>query len=217
MTLVKICGLTSAAALEAAVACGADALGFVLAPSPRRLSPARARELLRLVPPGIERIAVFARAGRHEVALALDLGFDGLQAELAAGTRPPLPAPIYWLPVLRDGADLPSRLARIEPYPGDGRGSLRGALVLDGPGGGGRGLPVDGERARRAARSRSIVLAGGLTPANVAERVHAIRPFAVDTSSGVERERGVKDPELIRAFVASVRAAGGPHACEERT
>ena len=86
--------------------------------------------------------------------------------------------------------------------------------MLDGPAGGGRGVLVDERRAARLAARRALVLAGGLTPANVAARIHAVRPFAVDTSSGVERERAVKDPELVRAFV---RAARGLEEQEKRS
>ncbi len=206
--LVKICGLTSEEALEAAIAAGADALGFVLAPSPRRVSLARARELLRRVPRGIERVAVFGRATRAELEPALELDVDALQAECASSVLPPLAAPRFFLPVVRDGAGLLERLGRIPRVsPGTGRRpSLCGMLVLDGPRGGGRGIPVALERARRAARLRPLVLAGGLDPGNVAERVRAVRPSAVDASSGLEHAPGSKDPARIRAFVVAVRA-----------
>lgn len=199
---VKICGLCDEAGLEAACAAGADAVGFVLAPSPRRVSLGEARALLRLVPPGIERVAVFARATRAELVAALELDFDALQAELDSDW-PPL-GERFALPVLRDGPDLLARalaLELVQPRPG----SLRGALVLDGPTGGGQGVPVEAARARRLAVLRPLVLAGGLTPASVAARVHAVRPFAVDVSSGVERLRGQKDPARVLAFVRAVR------------
>ena len=206
-TRVKICGLASEAALEAALEAGADALGFVLAPSPRRVSLVRARELLARVPPGIERLAVFGRATGEEIAAALQLDFDGIQAECAGSEIPALPERVFFLPVIRDGPGLSQRLGGVRPSlpPLTDERSLRGALALDGPLGGGRGIPVDEERARRVARSCRLVLAGGLAPENVAARLRAIRPFGVDTSSGVERERGLKDPERIRAFVAAVR------------
>ena len=205
---VKICGLASEAALDAAIEAGADALGFVLAPSPRRVSHERARELLARVPAEIEKIAVFARATGEEIAAALELDFDGIQAESAGPEIPELPRGVFFLPVIRDGAGLLQRLGGFPSIrsPLANERSLRGAHVLDGPLGGGRGIPVDEQRARRAAQSRRLVLAGGLTPENVAARLCAIRPFGVDTSSGVESERGLKDPERIRAFVAAVRA-----------
>ncbi len=201
---VKICGLCDEAGLEAACAAGADALGFVLAPSPRRLTPERARELLARVPRGIERVLVLARATRAELLAALALGPDALQAELDSDW-PELPAEVYALPVLRDGPDLAARAARVPVSTAPAFG-LRGALVLDGPSGGGRGVLADETRARALAAGRALVLAGGLTPENVAARIRAVRPLAVDTSSGVERVRGRKDPERVRAFVRAVRA-----------
>ena len=201
---VKICGIRDEAGLEAACAAGADAVGFVLAPSPRRVSLREARALLRLVPAGIERVAVFARATRAELLAALELGFDALQAELDSDW-PPISAGRFALPVLRDGAGLETRLPPLEAFEPQPR-SLRGALVLDGGAGGGQGLSVDESRARRLAALRPVVLAGGLTPASVAARIRAVRPFGVDVSSGVERVRGQKDPSRVHAFVRAVRA-----------
>lgn len=202
---VKICGLADEAALEAACEAGVDAVGLVLAPSPRRVSLARARVLLARVPEGIERVLVFACATRAELGAALELEADALQAEVDSDW-PELPARMYALPVLRDGADLAARATEVvapREFPAHG---LRGALVLDGSAGGGRGLHADETRARRLAAQRPLVLAGGLAPENVAARIRAVRPFAVDTSSGVEGVRGIKDIERVRAFVRAVRA-----------
>lgn len=202
--VVKLCGINTAAALEGALEAGADALGFVLAESPRRVSLAEAELLLARVPAGVERVAVFARASRGELADALRLPFDALQAELGS-ELPALPAHVYFLPVLRDGPELETRALPSSTAARDG--SLRGALVLDGPAGGGRGTPADPARAARLARRVRLVLAGGLTPDNVHARCLAVRPFAVDASSGLELERGRKDPARMRAFVRAVRAA----------
>ena len=202
---VKICGLRDEAGLEAACAAGANAVGFVLSPSPRRVSLRAARLLLRLVPPGIERIAVFSRATRAELEAALELDFDAVQAELDSDW-PELGRARYALPVLRDGADLEARALALERPP-PGPGSLRGALLVDGSAGGGLGSAADPARARRVAALRRVVLAGGLTPATVAARIRAVRPFGVDVSSGVERLRGHKDPFLVHAFVRAARAA----------
>jgi phosphoribosylanthranilate isomerase len=201
---VKICGLTDEAGLEAACAAGADAVGFVLAPSPRRVTQERARALLRLVPPGVERVAVLGRASAEELSQALALEVDAIEAELDSAW-PPLPPSVFALPVLRDGPDVAARAATLAVV-ASRTDSLRGACVLDGAGGGGRGEPVDVERARALAAARPIVLAGGLTPANVAARLARVLPFAVSVSSGVERVRGTKDPGLVHAFVRAARS-----------
>jgi phosphoribosylanthranilate isomerase len=201
---VKLCGLTNSDAIDAAIAAGADAVGLVLSESPRRVSLSVAEALLARVPPGILRVAVFARPSRGELAAALALPFDALQAEHDV-ELPALPGHVHFLPVLRDSPELEAR--EFERAPARGADDWRGAVVLDGPLGGGRGLPADVERAARLARRARLVLAGGLTPDNVGERIARVRPFAVDASSGLERARGRKDPALITAFVRAVRAA----------
>lgn len=208
--MVKICGLSTLEATEVAIEAGADALGFVLAPSPRQVTLEKARELLAIVPEHIETVGVFAKATREELEAADEVGFRALQREFGSPSIK-LRNGSFALSVWRDGEDLEQRIeehdqedaARGSYSPG----SLRGALVLDGPKGGGQGVPVDLERARRIAHARPIILAGGLTPENVAERIHAVAPIAVDTSSGVEKERGIKDPKRIRAFIQNARSA----------
>jgi phosphoribosylanthranilate isomerase len=202
---VKICGLTDEHAVETAAHAGADALGFVLAPSPRRVSLARAAELLARVPEGIERVLVLGRASRSALLAALALAPDAVQAELDSDW-PDLATHVFALPALRDGPDLVARAAALGPAPTPAARGLCGACVLDGPRGGGRGIPVDVKRARRLAAARPLLLAGGLTPETVAARIQAVRPFGVDVSSGVERAPGVKDCARIHAFVRAVRA-----------
>lgn len=201
---VKICGLARADDVALACAAGADAIGLVLAPSPRRVTPEAARRLLAGVAPRIERVAVLGRADTAALRAALALGFDLVQAEVAG----PLPEDLRarLVPVLRDGPDLLERLER-EPRTEAAPGSLAGTVALDGPRGGGRGQPVDRARAAAAARDRAIVLAGGLHPGNVAALVREVRPCAVDVSSGIEHWPGVKSARLVHAFLAAVRAA----------
>lgn len=249
---VKICGLTSVATVDAAVAAGADAIGLVLAPSPRQVEGALARRLFERIPPTVERIAVVARPAAGELREIARLPFDGVQAEadacagLALDERafrvpsfrdhPELearlrhflrnrtasrPSPNGWaggcgrepagkgpassrsMPSYRSGASAPGHLS----LPDASRGrSLRGAFLLDGPRGGGRGVPPRRHQAHVAARLGRLVLAGGLRPDTVAEAIRTVRPFAVDVSSGVESAPGVKDPELIHAFLDAVRS-----------
>ncbi len=191
---VKICGLTEPDGIAAAVEAGADAVGFVFADSPRRVSPHEAGALARELPPFVTRVAVFrhaesalARAALRELGPAL--------CQVDAAERPLFDAlGAHVLPVVRDGEPVPETIGE------DG-------AVLYEAAESGRGLRADWERARGLATSRPVVLAGGLDATNVASALRAVRPFAVDVSSGVERAPGIKDPASIRRFVAAVRAA----------
>jgi len=199
---IKICGLRTTAAIEVAAAAGADAVGFVFHDaSPRNLSLATARELQRAVPPGLERVAVFLRPSQALVDAVLDaIEPDWLQTD--AGDLPGLrlPGALRVLPVLRDrladGAALPGR-------------------VLFESSRSGAGERADWSAAADLARQTQLVLAGGLHVANVAEALATVRPFGVDVSSGVERERGVKDATLIREFIRTARATEPVPSVEE--
>jgi len=191
---IKICGLSSAEAVAAAVAAGADAVGFVFHPdSPRHVSPATAATLAAAVPAGIARVAV----ARHPTQEAVDailavFGPDLLQTDAADLARLRLPATLGRLPVLRTGALLPERLPVRCLVEGADRG---------------RGERADWPAAAALARRCEVVLAGGLDSANVGAAIRAVRPFGVDVSSGVEHAPGRKDPARIRDFVAAARAA----------
>lgn len=201
---IKICGLTTEEALDAAIEAGANAIGLVLTASPRRVDPATALSLIRRVPRGILRIAVVRAPGPAEIALIRDLPFDAVQADedsVAAVSVIKLPL----LRAFRDGPDLADRLADAF-VGGDGSVWTEGFLV-DGPGSGGQGVRAEVGRARAAALRGGMILAGGLTPDNVVDAIRAIRPAAVDVSSGVEASPGVKDGARIRAFIAAARAA----------
>lgn len=191
---IKICGLRTAAAVEAAAAAGASAVGFVFHEgSPRNLSLAAARELQRAVPPGVERVAVFLHPAQALVSAVLDaIEPDWLQTD--AGDLPGLRVPpgVRVLPVLRE------RVASAQAVP---------PRVLFESASSGAGERADWGVAAELARSTHLVLAGGLHPANVAEAVGTVGPFGVDVSSGVERERGVKDATLIRQFIRAAREA----------
>jgi phosphoribosylanthranilate isomerase len=195
---VKICGVTTPEAIEAAVAAGADAIGFVLAAdSPRRLDLAAARRLAALVPPFVVRVAVLRHPTPDEARAVVDaLAPDLLQAEPSDALQRALDGRVRLLPVLHDDPDLLSRLPVEAPL-----------VLLEAEGRGGRGIPPDHARAAAAARRVRLVLAGGLTPENVGAAIAAVRPFAVDVSSGVESAPGVKDPHRIAAFIAAVRRA----------
>ena len=202
---VKICGLTTPADVEWAVACGADAIGIVRAPSLRQVDARTAGALLRAAGSGVLKVAVYREVDQAGMTESLGIGFDIVQAERFPDT---LPHEAAILPVITDGPQLNARIARLPAPPEMGLerlGSPR--LLLDGPQGGGRGMRPDRHRARRLAASYPIALAGGLNPRNVARSIEIVRPVAVDVSSGVEVTPGRKDRELVKAFIVEARQA----------
>lgn len=197
---VKVCGLSTAESVRAAVDAGADAVGFVLTPSPRQVSPDRARELLSGVPAGLPAVGVF----RHEeaadaVAVAREAGLEWVQlhGERAPGDVRTVHAAA--LKVIRaiTMADAPEAFA-------DWGEDL---LLID------AAVPGSGEAwdyasvRRLGLAGRKWLLAGGLDPANVAAAAAAAGAWGVDVSSGVEQSRGVKDLAKIMAFVEAAKAA----------
>jgi phosphoribosylanthranilate isomerase len=191
---VKICGLNTAAAVEAAVNAGADALGFVFADSPRQIAPAAALALTRDLPPGLVTVAVMRHPSKDELAEVLDVFRpDWLQTDAEDFDAVALPSGTQRVPVHRDTAALNMAAAGREP------------LVLFEGAESGHGQLADWGRARTLAGMTRLILAGGLNPDNVANAIRAVRPYGVDVSSGVERERGVKDTARVAAFVRAVR------------
>jgi phosphoribosylanthranilate isomerase len=198
MTLwVKICGLTSVDAVTAAAEAGADAVGFVFhAASPRNVTPATAAVLARAVPAGVLRVAVTRHPTQAEVdAIVASFRPDALQTDAGDFESLALPTALVRLPVLRTGMALPARLP--------GRCLYESADS-------GRGTTADWRAAGALARRTELVLAGGLSAANVAAAIAAVQPFGVDVSSGVESAPGRKDPSRIREFIAAARAAAPP-------
>jgi len=198
---VKICGLVSERDVLAVVEAGADAAGFVFAPSPRRIDPRAARRLARLLPSWIRTVAVFLRPALDEVRAVLrSFTPDVLQLELSERLDRRLPDDIARLAVVHDGR---GALAEVHAL----RGKFHDALLLEGAMKGGTGASADVARAAQIASTARLVLAGGLTPENVADRIERVRPFGVDVSSGVESAPGKKDARRIVEFVQSVRRA----------
>ena len=207
MTVVKICGLRTVEHARAAVEAGADLLGFIFAPTRRQVRPADVATIsaaVRAMPAGrrIGLVGVFVnQAAEIMAAIARECDLDAIQ--LSGDEREQI---IDALP--------PDRLAiKAVRLAGaaEEQGWLRAAtprLHVDAhvPGAyGGSGVVADWGRAAVLARQRPIILAGGLTPDNVAEAIRQVQPWGVDVSSGVETD-GLKDIAKIRAFVAAVRA-----------
>lgn len=202
-TRIKICGITRAEDAHAAVAAGADALGFVFyPPSPRYIDPAAAAAIIDTLPPLVLSVGLFVNASRTEVESVLAtvplslLQFHGDEDEAFCRgfARPYIKAARVTpeLDLLQYAASFPSA-----------RALLLDAFV-EGYGGGGK---VFDWRVIPSGLPLPIILSGGLTPENVAAAVRAVRPPAVDVSSGVERAKGIKDHARIAAFIAGVRHA----------
>lgn len=205
-TRVKICGLTRAEDVLAAVDAGADACGFIFAPSPRQVTVEQAAELAALVPPPVARIGVFVDADREFVDRVVEA--VGLTSVQFSGSESPEECSGHVVSVVKMiavGTDFDIRA--VEPYRGQAT-----AFLLD---------TYNSQRAGGTSQTfawhsigelpgwASFFVAGGLTPGNVGDAIRVLAPFAVDVSSGVEVAPGVKDHEKIRAFCAAVREADG--------
>lgn len=203
MTRVKICGITRPEDAERACAAGADALGFVFyAQSPRAVDPEQVRQIVAGLPPFVVSVGVFVDRPLQEV---LDIAKRcRLHAVQLHGQEDPeycSRIPLKVIKAFRIGGDrLPEEISR---YQVD-------AILLDTyrPGlPGGTGETFSWDLARQAKRFGRIVLAGGLDCDNVAEAIAQVQPYAVDVSSGVEREPGRKDPVLLAEFLRRAKGA----------
>lgn len=199
MVRVKICGLRDEASARAAVEAGADALGFVFAPSPRYIEPEAARAIIAGLPPFVCTVGVFVNAPAETVrAVAARCRLQALQFH---GDEPPDYCASFDRPVIKALRFRgPEDLAGIQHY--NVQAVLVDAFV---PGrSGGTGHALDWEKLRDLHWRRPLILAGGLTPQNVAAAIAAVRPWAVDVSSGVETG-GAKDHDQIRAFIRNAK------------
>ena len=197
---IKICGLTREEDVTAAVAAGADVLGFVFTQSPRQISGDTAKDLLACVPDGILRVGLFLNQDRSEIDRVIDsVPLDALQFH---GSECEADCKVYGLPWLKAVAmESGDSVKQAESdYPG-----AMGLLLDSHKSGkrGGSGKVFDWSLAAQV--SKPVWLAGGLHAGNVGQAIRAVRPFAVDVSSGVEAEPGIKDAARIAAFVRAVK------------
>lgn len=203
-TRIKFCGITRPEDAQAAARLGVDAIGFVFhRQSPRYVAPERVAAIVRDLPAFVTTVGLFVDPDETDVRSALDVApLDLLQFH---GAEPPEFCASFgrpWIKALAvaPGVDLLQSAAN---YAGS-RGLLLDAFV---PGmHGGTGTKADWSAIPQAL-PLPVILAGGLTPANVGEAIRAVRPWAVDVSSGVERDKGVKDHDKMVAFIRGVRDA----------
>ena len=203
MVRVKICGITSREDALHAAASGADALGFVFYDkSPRAVTPAQVRTIIAGLPPLVTCVGLFVNEAPEQVrAIAEQCGLDVIQLH---GDEDPVachypPHRVVKALRVRDAQSL-----------ADHGAYQVSALLLDAwvpESYGGTGHLGNWELAETVARQRPVILAGGLTPENVAAAVRQVRPYGVDVSSGVESEPGKKDPEKVARFIRMAKEA----------
>lgn len=201
---IKVCGITNRADALTALEAGADALGFILyEESPRFLKNHAAAEIIRALPPFVAKVGVFVNPSEEQVCRAvIECGLDTVQFH---GEEPPEFCRKFSAKVIKAFRirDLES-LQQLTSY--ETNAWLLDSFVPDKLGG--TGAKFNWDLAIEAKKlGRPIILAGGLTPENVADAVRRVRPFAVDVSSGVEMAPGRKDPAKVRAFLAAARQA----------
>jgi len=202
---IKICGITNAEDAAAAVAAGADAIGFVFyKKSPRAVTPAIAKQIIATLPPFVTPVGVFVNEEVKVVRDLMDscgLAVAQLHGDETAAYCVELARPILKAIRVKDRS---SFLALAEFQ---GRAGVRGFLLdsFSDEAYGGTGRTTDWSVAAEAAQAAMVVLAGGLTPDNVGEAVRFVHPYGVDVSSGVEAQPGKKDPRKMQAFVQAVR------------
>lgn len=202
-TRIKVCGITNLEDAMQAVEAGADALGFVFYDqSPRFVTPHEVRQIVAALPPFVTTVGLFVNESaariRHAMAAAR------LTVVQLHGNEQPQDCRLEPLPVIkalrvRDAASLEG----VDRY-------QVAALLLDAWSDdhfGGSGLSFDWQLTQRLTGKRPVILAGGLSPANVAAAIAQVKPYAVDVSSGVEARPGKKDPQKVAEFIRQVRSA----------
>jgi phosphoribosylanthranilate isomerase len=199
--ILKICGITRSEDAHVAVAYGATALGFVFWPgSPRRVGVEQAGGIVRALPTGVDTVGVFVNESLEAIMRIVEE--TGVHTVQLHGDEPSsfgerIPRPIW-------------RSTTIAKVEATARAWPKATLLLDAADlvrRGGTGVRVDWDEAAGLTSGRRIVLAGGLTPANVADAVRLVRPSGVDVSSGVESSPGVKDGVKVAAFLFEARRA----------
>lgn len=201
LVFVKICGITTEADALLAVAMGADAVGFIFAPSKRQIAQNRAGDIAKRLPPDILTVGVFKDQAPKRVVEIVNR--QGLGAAQLHGSESPEDT-LYvaervprTMKVFIAGSD---RFANADKW---GTDPIMLDAAKEGP-----NTSYDYALALHAPAGLHVLLAGGLTPDNVAQAIHAAHPWGVDVASGVERAPGEKDPKLVADFIKNAKAAG---------
>ncbi len=222
MTWVKICGMTTGGDARAAVEAGADAVGLIFAPSPRRVTPGQAREIVAELPPAVEKVGVFLDDTAERISEIIgSVGLTAVQlqgdeplemvAEIRRQSKRPRLHIIKTLAIARGMESSIRAFAHCEGLDA----VLLDSVVMHASGSkavvrGGTGVAFHWKRAAAfvpgLAKRTRVIVAGGLTPQTVADAVRILQPWGVDVCSAVEREPGRKDHDQVRAFIAAVRA-----------
>jgi phosphoribosylanthranilate isomerase len=207
MTLVKICGITNVGDAVAAVRLGASMLGFVFAESPRRAETSTVRSIRRIVGGDVKTVGVFTDESDEVLRLMDECGLD--YAQLHGYQTEEFAARIGRERVIRAVRVKSRYFDRLRMTISEFQEASFYLLDTYKEGiAGGTGETFDWELAAQANEfGRPIILSGGLRPENVGQAIRQVRPFAVDVSSGVELEPGVKDHEKIEEFIANVKRA----------
>jgi len=212
-TWIKFCGTTSVEDAMASVEAGANALGFIFAPSKRRIAVEKAQAITRELPASVERVGVFMGATLDEIrGIVTQVDLTGIQLHgnefapevydyLAKDRRDPWR--IIRTIIVQDGFE--GRIDAGMAIPG-----VAGAWLLDSGAGSGKTFDWQAARAQLSERQGRFIIAGGLTPGNVGEAIRTFSPWGVDVVSGIEAGPGRKDPAKMKAFVAGVRKAEQP-------
>ena len=197
---VKICGITNEDDALFAVAMGADAVGFVFAPSPRQVAPQQVYDITRRLPPEVLTVGVFR--DEHPSRVIELANRSGVKAVQLHGRETPeqakeVAASVRY--VIKAFASNSPDLPRADQFGTD-------LVLVDAPTPG-SGKLFDWDLAAEAPDGIRLILAGGLDPDNVADAIEQVEPWGVDVSSGVEASPGKKDPTKVRMFIANARAA----------
>jgi phosphoribosylanthranilate isomerase len=209
-TWIKICGTTCLEDALSSIEAGADALGFIFAPSKRRMSTEQAQRIISKLPHEVERIGVFMNSSAAEIAGVVSrVDLTGVQMHGEES-----PAAVYAeLPPARRDTMRKIKTIQVKPvceFDFESHGGAPGIVdvwLLDSGAGSGKVFDWTTAKKQLGDRHERFIVAGGLTPENVGDAMRVFKPWGVDVVTGVEREPGRKDPKKLQAFVAAVRRA----------